>query len=83
MRPALDEYAQQMTAFFSELFVAGVEKGELEPHDVEARALALFAYVNGITPYLVVSKRLTAELAAGQLCGLFIDDIRDKLRNLP
>lgn len=68
-------YSGKMLQFYEFLFLKGIDSGELTYHDARSRAIALFGAMDGITPYLVMSKEITAQIAANSIEDVYITPI--------
>ncbi len=73
----INDYSEKMTEFYEFMLLKGIDSGEFKYHDAKARAVALFSSMDGITPYLVMSKGITAQKTAAQFYDLFIEEIKN------
>lgn len=67
MWPLINAYSSDMIAFYERLFAKGLEQGKFREHSPRSQATALFAALDGATPYLLISRQLTAEGVAENL----------------
>lgn len=69
------QYSGKMLQFYEFLFLKGIDMEELNYHDARSRAVSLFGAMDGITPYLVMSKEITAQIAAKSIEDVYINPI--------
>ncbi len=77
MWPEMDKYINSLREFFKEMLLSGVNSGEFKKHDVDSRALALAASLDGSTPYLIMCENLTYSSIAEKLIKTFITEIEN------
>ncbi len=68
-------YSEHMLQFYEFMFLKGIDMNEFVFHDAKSRAIALFAAIDGISPYLVMSKDITAQSAAKSIEEVYINPI--------
>ena len=73
MWPLVNCYSESMISFYERLFAGGMEKGKFCKHHPQSQAIALFAALDGATPYLIISQKLTPESVAKQFEMTFVD----------
>lgn len=71
----INDYSEIMIKFFETLFRNGIEAHEFQNHDLKSRALALFATLDGIPPYLVMSKGITPTQVVNNIYVVYFQDI--------
>lgn len=69
------QYSGKMLQFYEYMFLKGIDSNEFIYHDARSRAVALFGAMDGITPYLVMSKEITAQIAAKSIEDIYINPI--------
>ncbi|SHJ18286.1 TetR/AcrR family transcriptional regulator [Propionispora hippei] len=72
MWPLINAYSSDMIAFYERLFTKGLEQGKFRDHSPRSQATALFAALDGATPYLLISRQLTADRVAENLEGALV-----------
>ncbi|CUH96631.1 hypothetical protein P22_2721 [Propionispora sp. 2/2-37] len=72
MWPLISTYSSDMISFYERLFAKGLNQGKFREHLPHSQATALFAALDGATPYLLISQQLTAEGVAKDLEDTFI-----------
>lgn len=75
MWPEMEEYFNSITAFYKAMLQTGIHKNELKKHDIDSRALALAAALDGVTSYLVMCQDLTSSSVANNLIQTFISEV--------
>jgi Transcriptional regulator len=73
MWPMINSYSEGMISFYERLFAGGISTGKFRRHNAHSQATALFAALDGVTPYLITSQKLTPESLARQFEVAFID----------
>ncbi|SDE04023.1 TetR/AcrR family transcriptional regulator [Sporomusa acidovorans] len=77
MWPLINNYSEEMISFYERLLVGGIRAGKFRSHNAHSQATALFAALDGVTPYLITSQTLTPESLARQFEATFIDVLLD------
>ncbi|WP_371372937.1 TetR/AcrR family transcriptional regulator [Sporomusa aerivorans] len=72
MWPLINTYTNDMISFYERLFAKGLTQGKFREHQPRSQATALFAALDGATPYLLISQQLSVESVAKDLEGTFI-----------
>ena len=72
LRGIYEGYDEEVAGFLAELYRAGIRKGEFTDFDPRPVSRALYAALDGILCYIILSPDLTAEKAASDLCTSFI-----------
>lgn len=71
----MEAYFNSVTDFFRAMLLSGINNNELKKHDVDSRAVAIAASLDGITSYLVMCQELTSSSVADNLIQTFISEI--------
>jgi AcrR family transcriptional regulator len=74
----MESYLNYITNFYNEMLVFGIAQGELKEHDTYSRAIAIASSLDGITPYLIMSKEFTSNKVADLLIKTYINEIKIK-----
>ncbi|WP_094604130.1 hypothetical protein SPSIL_045790 [Sporomusa silvacetica DSM 10669] len=75
MWPLINSYSERMIVFYERLFTGGLEAGKFRNHNPKSQATALFAALDGATPYLIISQNLSPESVAKQFEMTFVDTL--------
>ena len=72
----INDYSEKMVEFYEFMFLKGIDNDEMKFHDAKERAVSLFSASDGVTPYLVMSKGITAQKTAKQFYSIFVEEIK-------
>lgn len=75
MWPLINSYSERMIVFYERLFTGGMAAGKFRKHQPQSQATALFAALDGATPYLIISQNLSPESVARQFEMTFVDTL--------
>lgn len=78
MWTGMESYLNYIANFYKEMLASGIARGELKKHDTYSRAIAMASSLDGITPYLIMSKGFTSNKVANLLIQTFINEIKTK-----
>ena len=70
-----DIYFEDMSQFYEQLLIKGIEAGELKKHDTRSRAIALLSALDGIATYIIMSSTLNSKTTAQNFEDVFLKDL--------
>lgn len=73
--PEMETYTDYIQSFFKEMLSKGIASDEFREHDSDSRALAMMASLDGITPYIIMSRKLTISNVAESFIQTYITEI--------
>jgi AcrR family transcriptional regulator len=74
----MEDYLNFLIDFFDTMLSSAIRLGELKQHNTNSRALALASSLDGVTPYLHLSKKFNSNSIADGLIETYISEIEIK-----